>query len=83
MMTADEYQQWKDHPLTVAYHQFLRDFRKDLMERWATGSIQNPQEQIMAMARCQSLDELVGLEDDFVSEFYRQKPKEDDERRTI
>jgi len=32
----------------------------------------------MAMARCQVLDELANLDDDFISEFHRKQPKEDD-----
>lgn len=70
MMTVDEYQRWKDDPLTVKFHQFLRDYRLSLMERWAVGALKD--EELLAMGRCQLAQDLVELSDDFVSEFYRQ-----------
>lgn len=71
-MTVDEYQRWKDDPLTVLFHQFLRDYRLDLMEKWATGALQD-KEELLAMGRCQLADDLAGLGDDYISDFYRQR----------
>ena len=78
MMTVDEYQRWKDDPLTVKFHQYLRDYRQDLMERWATGAIRAP-EDLMAMARCQCCLDIVELDDDSISEFYRKTTKGSDD----
>lgn len=70
-MNVDEYQRWKNDPLTVKFHQYLTDYRQDLMERWAAGSLREP-DSTMAIARCQMAEELVALSDEFISEFYRQ-----------
>ena len=78
MMTADEYQRWKDDPLTVKFHQYLTDYRQDLMERWARGAIQSPDD-LMAVARCQCCLEIVELDDDSISEFYRKTTKGSDD----
>lgn len=74
-MNADEYQRWKDDPLTVKFHQYLRDYRQSLMDRWAEGALKEP-ESTMAMARCQCCHDIVSLDDDSIGEFYRQLPKE-------
>jgi hypothetical protein len=41
------------------------------MNRWAQGAMSAPQEQSMAVARCQMADEITTLDDDSISEFYR------------
>jgi len=73
-MSAEDYQQWKDHPLTQKFHQYLRDYRQTLMEKWARGEL-NPAspEAMMAVARCQMADEIATLEDDSIAEFYRKE----------
>lgn len=77
MMSVDEYQRWKDDPLTVQFHQFLRDYRASLMERWAIGALPDEKESMLAMGRCQLSSDLVDLDDDFISSFYRQPTKEE------
>jgi hypothetical protein len=79
-MTSDQYQSWKDHPLTQLFHQYLTDYRHDLMERWAQGSIRAP-EDLMAVARCQMAQELTSLDDNTISDFYRQQTKGSDDVR--
>ena len=71
-MSKEDYQQWKDHPLTQQFHQYLRDYRQTLMDKWAQGAL-NPSspEAQMAVARCQMADEIATLEDDSIAEFYR------------
>ena len=78
MMTPEQYDQWKNDPLTQLFHQYLRDYRQDLMERWARGAIQSP-EDLMAMARCQCCLEIVELDDDSIASFYRQTTKGSDD----
>lgn len=73
-MNAEQFQQWREHPQTVAFFQFLSDYRQARMELWATGGAGEHQDQ--EMAKCQLLRTLVDLSDDAVSEFYRQQPKE-------
>lgn len=78
MMSVDEFQRWKDDPLTIKFRQYLTDYRLDLMERWAQGALRAP-EDMMAMARCQCCDDIVKLGDDTISEFYRQSTKGSDD----
>jgi hypothetical protein len=80
MMNVDEYQRWKDDPLTVKFHQYLRDYRTSLMERWAVGSVRD-EENLMAVARCQMAEEIVTFDDDTISKFYRQTTKGSDDVR--
>jgi hypothetical protein len=65
----------------VKFHQFLRDYRLSLMEQWAAGALRD-KEEMLAMGRCHLALDLVELSDEFISEFYRQPPKEEtkDER---
>lgn len=69
-MTKEEYQQWAAHPQTKQFHQYLTDYRKQLMERWAQGALTGD-DSLMAIARAQMADEIVNLDDDSISEFYR------------
>lgn len=73
-MDSEQYQQWKDHPLTVLFHQFLRDYRLSLMESWAAGALHG-EESLLAMGRCQQVLDLTELADNYISEFYRQTTK--------
>ena len=69
MMTKDQAQEWRQHPLTQKYHQFLLDHRAALMEAWAQGSM-GQSEQMAAQAKCQLLDALVTMDDDWIANFY-------------
>jgi hypothetical protein len=77
-MNAELYAEWKADPRTLLYMQFLRDYRQSLMEKWANGALQD-KEALLAMGRCQLADDLAGLDDDFISEFYRQTKKGSDD----
>jgi hypothetical protein len=85
-VTSDEYQQWASDPLTVKFHQFLRDYRDSLKERWASGDYPGEMHNAQQIGRTMMLKELCDLADDAISEFYRQPPKvekeESDELRT-
>ena len=84
-MTKEEWLEWKHHPLTVKYHRYLLDYRQKLMENWAAGSYsQGTMEQmsllnLQAMSKALLLQDLAELDDDFVSEFYRQERKGSDD----
>lgn len=73
-MSKEEYQEWAAHPLTQQFHQFLKDYRQYLMERWAKGQTQDQQAQ--EMAKCQLADTLLNMDDDAIYEFYRENHKE-------
>jgi len=80
-MDKEQYQDWKNHPLTKKYLQFLQDKRQELMEDWAEGkySLQTTEQSALktseAMGRAQCLQDLVELEDDYIGNFYRQQTK--------
>jgi len=71
-MIKEEYQLWKEHPQTKQFHQYLVDYRAQLMDKWAQGALTG-NESLMAIARAQMADEIVNLDDDSISEFYRNK----------
>jgi len=79
-MNAEQYAEWRDDPRTLLYMQFLRDYRQSLMEKWAIGGLQD-KEELLAMGRCQLADDLAKLDDDYISEFYRQTTKGSDDVR--
>lgn len=43
------FQEWKDHPTTVEFFQWLADRRLRLMERWVGGWATSPEEQAQAV----------------------------------
>ena len=71
-MTKEEYQQWAEHPQTKQFHQYLTDYRAQLMARWAQGALTGD-DSLMAIARAQMADEIVNLDDDSIDEFYRKQ----------
>ena len=71
-MIREEYQLWAEHPQTKKFHQYLSDYRAQLMERWAQGALTGD-DSLMAIARAQMADEIVNLDDDSISEFYRKQ----------
>ena len=71
-MSKEEYQELKGNPLFKKFQQYLTDYRSDLMERWAQGAYPPANlNSTLAIARCQMADELATLDDDSISEFYR------------
>jgi len=71
-MDKEKFLSWKDHPQTVEFFEYLKDYRNDLMERWAQGSLRDA-DNTMAIARAQMADEIVNLEADAISQFYQQR----------
>jgi hypothetical protein len=74
-MNKEEYEAWKNHPLTQAFHRYLLDYRLDLMERWARGFLAGD-DGLMALARAQMAADLVSLDDDSISKFYGNQKEE-------
>lgn len=71
-MSKEEYQEWKSSLLTRHFHRYLMDYRQMLMDRWARGNLPpDSPDSLMAVARCQMAEELASLDDDAISDFYR------------
>lgn len=62
----EEFQAWKEHRLTAAFLQFLKDRQLALAMAWAEGSRLTPEDQGKSM----ELGELSRLSADDVREFY-------------
>ena len=58
MMDKEQFQEWKGHPLTVEFLNYLRDNQTVLMRRWASGEPLTPEFQTKAllMGELSSLD---------------------------
>ena len=76
MLTKENYQQWVNHPQTKEFHQYLKDYRKTLMERWAQGKLSEV-DNLMAIARAQMADDILTLDDDSISQFYESFKEEE------
>lgn len=57
---------WKAHPGTVAFRQYLKDFRAELAEAWAAGNPMSPQQQ----AQADLMGQMVELDSDAIANFY-------------
>lgn len=62
----EQFQAWKEHRLTVAFLQYLRDFRTQLAEDWSQGHPLTAKDQRQA----RTLGELEHLSVDDVRGFY-------------
>jgi len=74
MLDKERYQQWILDERTQDFFQYLRDYRMEMMERWARGGLIG-NDNLLAIARAQMADEIVNLDDDSISEFYRKQKK--------
>ncbi len=75
MLDKERYQIWVLDSRTQDFFQYLRDYRQEMMERWAQGGLVGD-DSLLAIARAQMADEIVNLDDDSISEFYRKKQGE-------
>lgn len=57
---------WKAHPGTVAFRQYLRDFRAKMAENWASG---NPMSDKL-QAQADLMGQMADLGSDAVANFY-------------
>jgi len=80
MLDKEKYQAWVNHPLTQEFHQFLKDYRVETMERWAHGEFRGD-DNLMAVARVQLFEEIINFTDDAISEFYNSRKVEDESVR--
>lgn len=69
ILDKEEFQRWRDHPLTVEFLGVLRQRRSDLMEAWGRGQFLSPEQQAQAVllgqlagVSCNDLREIAGLE---------------------
>lgn len=71
ILEPEEFQRWRDNPLTVEFLGLLKLRRQHLMEAWARGQSLTPEEQAQAVllgklseVRRENLMELAGIEPD-------------------
>lgn len=60
------FQEWKSHPLTAIFRQYLKDQHQDLKDRWGAGQEMSPIQQSKALL----MMELATLEWPDVAGFY-------------
>jgi hypothetical protein len=66
-----EFRRWTEHPLTVAYRQFLKDHCLQLAMEWAQGSAPSDSPaMIQAQCQAETLGDLADLEVNDVRRFY-------------
>lgn len=76
-MTPEDYEVWKEHPQTKQFHKFLMDYRKDIMEKWVNGAI-NEEFALAQRATAQFAYLLTNLADDAISIFYKDRKETSD-----
>jgi hypothetical protein len=70
MLTEEQFQAWKGHPVTKPFLEFLRAVREDLKERWAEGQEMEPTDHAIAIV----YGDIIGLEyDRDIRPFYERK----------
>ena len=77
-MTKEEFQDWKAHPQTQQFLQFLKDYQKWVEVKWLeqvkTRSNLKTQENSLLdegmRAKLECLNDIVELEADFIVDFY-------------
>jgi hypothetical protein len=69
ILEREEFQRWRDHPLTAEFLKLLDRRRLHLMEAWATGQPLAPEQQAQAVllgqliqVSCDDLRDIAGLE---------------------
>lgn len=71
----ETFRAWKDHRLTKAFLQYLRDHREHLKEQWAAGAQMSPQVQ----AQADLMGQLCDLDCDAIRRFYDLEPINDEQ----
>lgn len=82
-LSKEAYLQWKHHPVTKAFHQFLRDFRLRLLDqhsqRWQANELLAGDGETEARTRVNMYEEIVTLEPEHILQFYGiNQPEETD-----
>lgn len=72
MFTQQTFQEWRAHPLTAEFRQYLQDNREVLKEQWAQGQPLDLKHQTKALL----MGELASLEWRDLAEFYGLTPEE-------
>ena len=66
--TEQEWNDWQDHPATIAQRKVLRQWISELKERWAAGAFTDMGQfgtailNAKAVGTCEALDKVIGLE---------------------
>lgn len=70
ILQPEEFQRWKDHPLTQEFLQFLADWQEAMMVAWAKSSQPMPWEQ----AQANLLGQLLAINCDEIRSRYDMEP---------
>lgn len=71
----DEFLEWKHHPLTEMWLQYLKDYRMQLAQLWASGEPLGPEVQATAT----TLTDMIEMDYEGIREFYRKEDEEDED----
>jgi hypothetical protein len=66
LLDREQFQAWKEHPVTAEFFQYLRDRQSRLKDRWAEGTAWTPEEQAQAV----QLGRLLGISSDEIAADY-------------
>jgi hypothetical protein len=75
-----DFNQWKHHPVTKAFRQYLIDYTKSLevahVGRWRAGDVDEKAES-WASGQIEGIEEIATLEFEHIARFYEQNQEED------
>lgn len=66
LLDPEQFQAWKEHPVTAEFLRFLKDRQRGLMEAWGRGVALCPEQQAQAVL----LGQLAGISSAEVAEHY-------------
>lgn len=78
-MNKDDFTEWRNLPLSQEFFQFLKDYRLELMSRWANGEYSLPEMEASllknteALAKCQCYQDICELDPSYIEDFYKGK----------
>ncbi len=64
MVTKEEFQEWKQSPVTKAVLAGVAEKRQGIMESWAAGQVRGDFESGVQAGRCQMAEDLLKIEHD-------------------
>lgn len=75
-MTKEQYNEWRNHPATMFYRQFLKEYRASLIEgateAYLNGNDRDPDRHVMR-GRILALFDVEDLNFDVIENFYKEK----------
>ena len=76
-MTKEQYNEWRNHPATLFFRQFLKDRRSDLIqnctEAWLNGSLVFEKENQIERGRIMELFVVEDIAFEVIEAFYKDK----------